>query len=252
MSAIVLAYPHNQQSMEPKRMRAQAIWQVAEAARRQICVPRHRPKVDVDRLISRTRNMQVNGLAFETRWELGSAITDDLGNPVLGATEYDQSCPLTALLYLNRELVGDQDDLARSTAAHELGHAVFDAPSWIWRMREQSLQSSTSSPRCFQPTSPAEAPAESGMDWQEWRTNEFMGGFLAPRRLVHLHMHKRAAALGIPMVSASHDDELPLVNGPKAGFDRLEALATELAELFGVSIAFMQVRLRKYGLIATP
>lgn len=76
-----------------------------------------------------------------------------------------------------------------------------------------------------------------------------MGAFLAPRRLLHRHMHKRAAALGIPLISLDQDADLPVVNGTKAGFDAIETLAIDLAEIFGVSIPFTQVRLRKYGLV---
>lgn len=250
-TAIVLDYPHILSSMEPRRMRADAVWRIGEAARRQICVPAQRPKVDIARLIARTRHLRVNGLAFETQWELGGAIADDFGNPVLGATEYDENWPVAALIYLNGELIGERDDLARSTAAHELGHAVFDAPSWIQRARESAFGPGSTSERRFQSVSPDESKSTPGIDWREWRANEFMGAFLAPRRLLHLHMHKRAAALCIPMMTGENDDALPIVNGPMVGFDRLEALALELAEVFGVSIPFMDVRLRKYGLIAS-
>ena len=95
----------------------------------------------------------------------------------------------------------------------------------------------------------AKLVTRSDIDWPEWRANEFMGAFLAPRRLLHRHMHKRAAALGIPLISMERDNDLPVVNGPKAGFDAIETLAIELAEMFGVSIPFTHVRLRKYALV---
>jgi hypothetical protein len=77
-----------------------------------------------------------------------------------------------------------------------------------------------------------------------------MGAFLAPRRLLHRHMHKCASALGLPMTGPERADDLPIINGRRAGFERIETLAIDLAELFGVSIDFIQVRLRKYRLIS--
>jgi hypothetical protein len=52
------------------------------------------------------------------------------------------------------------------------------------------------------------------------------------------------------MIPAGRDDELPIVKGSKAGCDRLELLCIDLADVFGVSTEFIQVRLRKYRLIS--
>jgi hypothetical protein len=248
VSMIVLNYPHFRPSLEPRPLRAAEVWSLGEAARRQCFGPVPRPKIEVGRLIARARHLQVNGVSFETHWELDRAVTDDTGEPVMGAVEHDESCPLAAMISLNGELIGGDDDLARSTAAHELGHAVFDVPTWIRRASQPRLPLGFAPQRRFQAAAPAEAPG-AGTDWREWRANEFMGAFLAPRGLLHRHMHKRAVALGVPL-SAGDGPELPIVNGRKAGFDRIETLAIDLAELFGVSIQFIHVRLRKYGLIS--
>lgn len=104
------------------------------------------------------------------------------------------------------------------------------------------------------PDTPLPAPApdtqtEPEVDWVEWRANEFMGAFLAPRRLLHRHMHKRAAALSIPMVESPYRGELPIVC-PYAMIEEVDSLVSELAEMFGLSVPFMEVRLRKYGLVS--
>jgi Zn-dependent peptidase ImmA (M78 family) len=254
---MIITYPHFRPSLEPKRLRAQEIWAIGEAARAQVCGTTQRPKLDVMRVIRRSRQLSVNGLAFETHWELGRAITDDAGNPVMGAVEHDESWPEAAMIYLNGEEIGDRDDLSRSTAAHELGHAIFDTPSWIQRSRQRSLPFGPHGPspeRRFQLASTSETSGQAsptiGIDWREWRANEFMGAFLAPRHLLHRHMHKRASALGLPMTGTERADDLPVINGRKAGFDAIETLAIDLAETFGVSIDFIQVRLRKYRLIS--
>lgn len=246
---LILNYPHVRSSLEPKRLRKEEIWRIGEAARSQICGATQRPKVDLARIVSRSRHFRVNGLIFDTHWELGRPVTDEAGNTVMGAVEYDESWPTAAMIYVNGEVIGDRDDLARSTAVHELGHAVFDAPSWIQCGRSLPARGVATPPRHYQHLAPGEGDSKSTIDWPEWRANEFMGAFLAPRRLLHRHMHKRAAALGIPLISMDRDEDLPIVNGPKAGFDAVETLAIELAETFGVSIPFTQVRLRKYGLV---
>lgn len=247
---IILNYPHFRPSFEPRRLRAEEIWALGEAARTQIFGVTPRPKIDLTRLIKRSRQLRVNGLAFEAHWELGRPVVDDAGNPVMGAVEHDESWPEAAMIYLNGDEIRDRDDLGRSTAAHELGHAVFDTPSWIHRSRQRSLPFGRHElpERRYQPA-PSTPASREAIDWREWRANEFMGAFLAPRRLLHRHMHKRASALGLPMIGPEGDGDLPIINGRKAGFEAVETLAIDLAEAFGVSIDFIQVRLRKYRLI---
>jgi hypothetical protein len=250
MPMLILNYPHIRSSLEPQRLRKEEIWQVGEAARSQICGAMQRPKVELARIVARAKHFRVNGLSFDAHWELGRPVTDDMGNAVMGAVEYDESWPMATMIYINGDVIGDRDDIARSTAVHELGHAVFDAPSWIQGGHSPPSRREAAAPaRHFQQLAPGEEGSKAGIDWPEWRANEFMGAFLTPRGLLHRHMHKRAAALGIPLISMHRDDDLPVVNGRKAGFDAIETLAIELAEIFGVSIPFTQVRLHKYGLV---
>ena len=246
---LTLNYPHLRPSLEPAKLRREEIWQVGEIARFQIGGPTSRPKIELSRIVARAKSFIVNGLAFEAHWEIGRSVSDESGHPVMGAIEYDESWPSAAMICVNGELIGDREDLARSTVVHELGHAVFDAPSWIQRGQSMPHGEGTTSSRHFQQSIPTDEASDGGMDWPEWRANEFMGSFLAPRRLLHVRLHKRAAALRIPLVETPRSDGLPVVNGRKAGFDAIEALALELAELFGVSIPFMLVRFQKYGLV---
>lgn len=253
---ISISYPHFRPSYEPRPVPALVIGQIAEAVRQQIVGESRRPKIDVARVIARARHMTVNGVSFETHWEFGGTVADDMGNPVMGAIEHSDARPEAATIHLNGEVIGDREDLVRSTALHELGHAVFDTPSWIQRARQCQLRFGAADPmpeRRFQSVTRAAEPSagNSGIDWREWRANEFMGTFLAPRRLLHLHMHKRAAALGIPMVDPPDDMTLPIVHQDRAGFDAIEALGVELAEIFGVSVPFIMLRLHKYRLLAS-
>lgn len=235
MGCVVLRYPHYLPSREPRPMRAAEIWRVAEATRRQLCVHPKRPRVEIGSIITRCRRLEVNDLTFETHWECGHPVHDDDGLPVLGVTEHDGD-PSAAMIYLNGELMQDREDLVRSTALHELGHAVFDVPGWIAAGRTPDRSYRTDEDRERRP-----------IDWREWRANEFMGAFLAPRPLLHSHLVRRAAALGLPLVSSGRYDDLPVLRVSLAE-SYVETLLVELAELFGVSPDFIEVRLRKYGL----
>lgn len=251
---LVLDYPHLRPSFEPKRLKAEVIWAVADAARVQVSSNALRPKVEIAQIISRTRHLVVNGIAFEAHWELDHPVIDDTGQPVAGAVEYDESIPQAALISINCDLLRGRDDLACSTAAHELGHAIFDTPAWIQQAGRVPNSPSAMPMHHFQPapyedTWSDRLPA-SAIDWCEWRANEFMGAFLAPRNLLHRHLHKRAAALGVPLVEAASSHDLPIVNERKASSDAIEALLIELAEIFGLSTEFIRVRLRKYQLLA--
>lgn len=250
MRCVALHYPHHLPSREPRRLRTAEVWRVGEEARVRICANPRRPKVGIAQVIARTARLEVNGLAFDTHWECGQAVADEAGQPVLGATEHDPSVPDAAMIYVNAPEIGDRDELARSTALHELGHAVFDAPAWIERARTKGRSAAGPTRRLLVDASSDVLPDATAIDWREWRANEFMGAFLAPRALLHKHLVRQAGELGLPLVgSAAAGDALPVVNGSRLGFERLETLAIELAEAFGVSIAFMLVRLRKYGLV---
>lgn len=240
---LTLNYPHSPQSLEPARMRKEEIWKLGELARAQIGASASRAKIDLAHVISRCREVSVNGLRFATHWELDRPITDAAGAPVLGVVEYDEAWPRAAMIYINGSSIADRDDVRRTTSIHELAHALFDVPGWI--REAESIK--RGSPRRILLTQEEAKPA---IDWREWRANEFMGAFLAPRALLHRHTHNKAAALRIPLLVGDRPGDMPVVNGKKAGFDKIETLAIELAELFGLSLPFILVRLRKYGLIA--
>ena len=252
---LVLDYPHHRPSYAPKRLKAESIWAIADAARTQVSGNAQRARVEISQIIKRTRHLVVNGIAFETHWELDHPVIDDTGQPVAGAVEYDESYPSAALISINSELLRGRDDLACSTVAHELGHTIFDTPSWI-----QHTANGANSPvvvpthhfqsAVYEDTYLDRMPA-SAIDWCEWRANEFMGGFLAPRSLLHRHLHKQAAGLKVPLVEGPTTTDLPVVNERRAGIDAIEALLIELAEIFGLSIEFIRVRLRKYQLLVS-
>lgn len=240
---LVLAYPHQRPSLEPKRLRREEIWAVAEEARRQLC-PAPRSKVDVAQVARRAGCLHINGLAFELHWQFDQPVNDDEDRPVFGAIEQDPSWPAGATISINSAIVGEREDLGRSTAAHELGHAIFDVPAWISRVQNTSCTEA----RRYHLTKASERGVATERNWVEWRANEFMGAFLTPRCMLHRYMHKRAAGLGIPLIETHRCAGLPVVC-PQAPPYLIEELIGELADLFGLSVPFIGMRLRRYGLV---
>jgi len=243
--AIALNYPHDHRTLTPLRLSAWEIWQIAAEAREQVH-PGPMPMLDVARLITRSAELSVNGQALRTLWDIREGVKDDGDVPVLDVIEFDRELPSTALVSLNKDFIAHRDELARSTAAHELGHAIFDVPAWN-KMAE--LEASIVGPVLRRHRLVLARSDVRGAPFNpaEWRANEFMGAFLAPPKLLHRQMLAVAAELHVPRVRRS--DRLPLLSAKKAGPDRLQAVIDELAERFGLSACFIEVRLRKYRLI---
>ena len=88
------------------------------------------------------------------------------------------------------------------------------------------------------------------IDWREWRADEFMGAFLAPRRQLMRSFAREASALGAT-IRWNVIDEIPTpcIATNEVGWAKIDAIACALAEEFGVSEAFMGVRFRKYRLV---
>jgi hypothetical protein len=95
------------------------------------------------------------------------------------------------------------------------------------------------------------APAKDApIDWREWRADEFMGTFLAPKRQLARAFAREASALGAT-IRWNVVDEIPTpcIAAKEVGGSEIDAIACALAEEFGVSESFMGVRFRKYRLV---
>jgi hypothetical protein len=235
MREVALAYWHKPTSFEPAFVSAEDIRFVAESARAQLFPHLRTPKIEVGALMARCRRLRVNGAPLAIEWACVSPLLDDAGEPAFGETCFDPSAPNALTLALDAEAIGDREDMLRSTAAHELGHAIFDGPSW-------SKASSTGERR-------HRSTAHQIADWSEWRANEFMGAFLAPRGLLHREMVKAAAACGAALVAGSSARDLPILKGVLSMPVVRQELSSALAERFGLSTSFIDTRLRKYRLI---
>jgi hypothetical protein len=237
-----IVYPHDRQSREPRPMKAGEIWGVAEQLRRQLVPRRPIPCLDLERLVRATRSMVVNGITIATHWDFERSVHDAQGREALGVTEVDPALPGVVLISLNAAVIAERDYLKRSTLAHELGHALFDGPSMLRQAGQPAFSMVT--PDEWHLAEPARG--RGGMDWREFRANEFMGALLAPRPLLHRELVRRSIALGLPLRDAGEDQ--PVLRGDSDPI-RVEDLLFELGERFGVSSSFIEYRLRRYSLV---
>lgn len=225
-------------SGEPARLSAEAIRRLGADLRQRLLGYKAGPFEPAD-LFRRAASLRVNGRPLRIVWDAAHAVHDEAGEPVLGVCEHDPQEPATVMISLNAELLGDQPEMLRSTAAHELGHAIFDMPAAVARCAARAFRGGAIKGRNATP-----------IDWREWRADEFMGVFLAPRRQLARAFAREASAFGAA-IRWKVIDEIPTphVAAIDAGWSAIDAIAGALAEEFGVTSAFIGVRLRKYGLV---
>jgi hypothetical protein len=148
--------------------------------------------------------------------------------------------PGAALVSVNARMVAGRPDLAVSTAAHELGHVVFDIPAALGE-QARHYRSVTTGPNALLDGTTAVS---------ERRANEFMGALLAPPVQLHLRMLLHARSERLRTLHAPHRGRpgsrvLAADNHPEA----IEGVVAALAGDFGVSERFIAVRLSRYGLV---
>lgn len=214
-------------------------------------------------LIAKIARLFVNGKPITLSWGLDRPIHDEDGREALGVCENDPELPDTVMISVNASLLAHQPEVIRSTAAHEFAHAIFDMPAILQagparlaatgnaQIGGADLGGGGNIRRAFR-TSVAPAIAKPGapIDWIEWRADEFMVAFLVPAyRLAHV-LPKHASALDLSFRWRETPDghSFPFIDlDPSEG--RLSVLIDHLAETFGVTAAFMSVRLAKGGFI---
>ena len=71
-----VGYPQDRRSKEPRPLKAQEIWGVAEHVRQQFLLRRSSPCVDLERLVRAARKMVVNGIEIAVHWDLDRNVRD--------------------------------------------------------------------------------------------------------------------------------------------------------------------------------
>lgn len=226
--------------------------------------------------------LRINGIEFDLWIDTEHPVNDERGNPVLGVCEFDpDASPDAAVLSISPVNVAATEELVLSTFAHELGHAIFDAPSWItaaakgpglfddpntlgrkaYRTTTRDAEHLAKAPA--QPESEANPSGIAGTQidrdvyFAELRANEFMGSLLVPRQRLNLAVEELAPQYGVKIIrSPSLDADFPGTaislttrEGMFANPDKMFNLQQALAKRFGVHRRFIEVRMERYGLL---
>jgi hypothetical protein len=241
---ICLNYPHDARTLQPMQLRSSEIALLALEVRSQL-VSSRTVKLDLATMMRASRQMHVNGHSFDSHWELRDELLGEQGIPAFGLVDFDRELPRTAMVFLDEKEVAARDYLARSTAAHELAHLIFDAP---WRLRHIQRTGDLPAEHQRRLMLPKDrARPRTGPEWEEWRANEFMGAFLAPMRLLHSQMLQVCAGIRVPR-RANAFGRL-VIDGRKVDRDVIQLVIDEVAERFGLSSDFIDYRFRRYQLV---
>jgi hypothetical protein len=217
-------------------------------------------------------NMKVNGIPYELWVDTDHPVKDELGNAVLGVCEFDPDASKDAVqLCVTHVCEIASPELVLSTFAHELGHAVFEAPAWIHEAAQGAglfddpaltahKAYRTSTPDAEHLSKSKSAPVvntahETNVRFAEFRANEFMGSLLVPRQ--HLmraievlaEQHKVTICRGQSLDPDFPGMGMALTAKRSFGFDGMEPLLKALATRFGVTPKFIRVRMDRYGLL---
>ena len=202
-----LSYPHCFLTAEPSYVGVEIAEGVAMSARQQLGLEDgSRLAVDLDLLMS-VEAVRVNGVTYDLHWHIGGPLTDENGEPVLGVCEHDpDGIPDGALISINPDVVGGREEVILSTAVHENGHGVFEAPKWVLATQQANVRglSGPSGPkRVHRTITPDEnhlaatPPRGSPEFFEEVRANAFMGTFLAPIHRVYARLCFHCGPLGV-------------------------------------------------------
>lgn len=238
MSPAVISYPAFP-SGEPHRLNTIALGLQAGALRQQLFGFLKGP-LDVRSLAARTTTLVVNERRMRVAWDFDHEVRDEKGKRIFGLCEHDPEIPDLVMIGIDGPSLAERAEVCRSTAVHELAHAIFDMPAVLGKAR-----------KAFQ-TAVHSATAQPGVDWSEWRADTFMGAFLAPLDQLSRAVVKQAAAMniGVRWRSAENGRSTPSLDVDPNAYE-IDWLVDALAEAFGLTPAFMAVRLKKGGFIGS-
>lgn len=276
---LVLTYRHCAFTAKPSYVGVEIAQGVAISARQQLGLEDgDRLAVDLDVLTS-IRRVQVNDVTYDLHWHIGGPLAGDSGEPVLGVCEHDRAVADAALICINPDPVDGREEILLSTAAHEKGHGVFEAPKWVLASQRASMPSfldlDTPVPtRVHRTVTPDEnhlsvtPPRGTEKFFEEVRANAFMGALLAPPHRVYARLLFHCASLGLSLEDVQHvgSQTAAGASGGLWACNRIhpgnlafanirrriaiDQLLTRLASDFHVTKRFIEVRLHHYGFLA--
>lgn len=236
---LAIAYPPAAALNARRDAAVPAIRAVAAQVRRQLQPGADGLAVQLPALLAASHQVEVNGQRLAVSWDTERALRDELGRPVLGMCDTDPDEPGWAYLAVDGPATLHRPDLALSTAAHELGHLLFDVPAALARGERRYRAVARS----------AEALDRVGRG-AEARANEFMGALLVPPVMLHTRLLAHARSEGLRLARGPNQGRpgSPIVAAGNPA-EALAGIAAALAGDFGVSERFIAVRLTRYGLV---
>lgn len=236
---VAIQYPCHPGTGAPRSLSTEAIRLVAARVRGQVEREPGSLALTVPALLAACQDVAVNGKWVSVAWDLAHALHDTAGMPVLGICDTDPAEPDCAYVSVSATLTANRPDLQLSTAAHELGHVLFEVPAAL-----------ATGMRRYRAVAANAATLDRVGRGAEARANEFMGTLLVPPIAVHTRLLAMARSEGLRMVRGEHQGRPggPIVAGDNAA-DTVGGVIAVLADEFGVSERFMAVRLARYGLV---
>jgi len=262
MTALDLSYRHTPDA-RPCFIKSSDIEQVALQVRRQLGAE-SRTRLALSEL-ARIDQMCVNDVEYEIWADIEHPVHDDDGTEVLGVFEFMPESSLDAVaISVTPASPTLRSEIVLSSLAHEMGHGIFDGPTLIAGARNRSLFDDPASGgvRAFRIVTDTPAHLQDGIGHlpdrlrlAEWRANEFMGLLLVPRDLLIECVTEEANRRSVEIKYQ------PSCCGPSVRdfaeiiFSKFEAkvslpdITRAVAPRFGVTPKFIEVRMKKYGLI---
>lgn len=266
MAELVLDYRSNQNA-QPHFLKHTEVEQLASVIRAQL-LPEDAYAMPLATLASVDR-LKVNGIGYELWIDTEHALTDEQDQSVLGLCEFDPGAPDAVMLSVSPANDSITEELVLSTFAHELGHALFDAPGWLYQAAQgpglfdepeishKAYRTTTENAEHLAHHGVADPlikprPHEQAVYFAELRANEFMGSLLVPRHRLALGIMICAPKLNVPLVTTPElDSDCPgtLLRIADVSAEGLENLQRVLAKRFGVHRRFIEVRMSRYGFL---
>lgn len=207
--------------------------------RRQLLPQSDALAVPLAALLEAAREISVNDRAFSVQWDLTRSLRDQAGRDVLGICDVDPAEPGWAYVSINAQATANRPDLALSTAAHELGHLLFDVPAAL----EEGM-------RHYRGVARSAAEPDGAGRSAEGRANQFMGALLVPPVALHTRLLALARGESLRLVRAPHEGRpaSPVVTAGTPA-DLMTGVIPALALEFGVTERFIAMCGARYGLI---
>ena len=249
--------PHYNNNADIEKVAADVRGQLGVSDRRALCV---KGLAGIDRL-------NVNGVCYDLWVDLEHSIHDDEHNEVFGLFEYAPQSSIDAVSVCVAPIEsGLSAELQLSTLAHETGHAIFDGPALVAYHQNQplSIVRHADSVRAYRSVTESKAHLQkinnylpAHIRFAEFRANEFVGSLLVPRHLLWDVIMEEAPkhALEIQyedtLFGATMDGNKRIVRSDVNFEMDCWTFTRVLAPHFGVSPAFIEVRMMRYGIISS-